>query len=168
MKKKLLICLAIIINIHPYNAIANEKLAIVNIYNIFQKFAQKNTILNKLEQEFKHRINELKNIEYNLQHQIQNFKHTNSKINHKEKNEIEKFFIKQKEIFNKKIEILEKDKIKREIEEKNKFLKYIQIIISKIAIKNHLDIVIDSNSVLYTNKNTKNITNEILKEINNT
>ncbi|CEN32291.1 Chaperone protein Skp [Candidatus Westeberhardia cardiocondylae] len=145
---------------------ANEKIAVVNIYDIFQKSIQKIIITEKLEKEFKNKIIDLQKIENDLQNKIQHLKYNNKNINTHEKQELEKSIIAQKKIFSKKVKIFEEENIKRQNEEKNKFLEYIRKIIKNIAVKKGYDIVIDSDSIFYINNKIKNITPEILNKIN--
>ncbi|MCR3756300.1 MAG: periplasmic chaperone Skp [Candidatus Westeberhardia cardiocondylae] len=145
---------------------ANEKIAVVNIYDIFQKSIQKIIITEKLEKEFKNKIIDLQKIENDLQNKIQHLKYNNKNMNTHEKQELEKSIIAQKKIFSKKVKIFEEENIKRQNEEKNKFLEYIRKIIKNIAVKKGYDIVIDSDSIFYINNKIKNITPEILNKIN--
>ncbi|MCR3754880.1 MAG: periplasmic chaperone Skp [Candidatus Westeberhardia cardiocondylae] len=150
----------------PDNIQAQENIAVVNIYDIFQKSSQQNIIVQKLTKEFQQRITELQNMEQDLHNQMQNFQHSKKNINIKEKKHIETSLNKKQEILTKKIKIFEQESIKRQTEEKNKFLQYINKIIQNIAIKNNFDIIIESNAIVYTNQKIKNITNEVLQIIN--
>ncbi|PPI88681.1 molecular chaperone [Candidatus Pantoea edessiphila] len=164
MKKFLFLAsLVIIFTFSTYSQASNKVIAVVNLYDILQKLSTKTNFVKKIEIEFKIRENELKNQERNLKNKIDSYNRDKSIMKLSEKNKLEKYIIKHREIFSSKLQIFEQDKIRRQIEERNKILIKIQNAITQVAKKRNYDMVIDSKATAYISSEANNITGEVLK-----
>ncbi|BGI51136.1 MAG: molecular chaperone Skp [Arsenophonus endosymbiont of Ceratovacuna japonica] len=162
MKKilcKVILSLILFIFTHSYA----EKIAIVNVSEIFQDIANKKSISKKLEKEFQGRANELQNMEKDLQSQAQILQKNNVKLNEKDF----QIFESKRTDFLKKAQQFEQDNQRRQQEERNKILQIIKILTKEVAKKDHYDFVINLNAILYpeNNYNIKNITDMVIKKV---
>ncbi|WDI78686.1 OmpH family outer membrane protein [Candidatus Purcelliella pentastirinorum] len=146
------------------NVFSFDKIAIVNINNVFDNLSKFYGIEKILNKEFNQRAISLQEQELKLQYKINAFQRNKltmqpnmiKKIEKEINNEHNKFLLKAKNF--------EEDNKSRQLEERNKILRKIKDIVSKIAIIKGYNLIIDSNVVIYSS-NIKNITDEILKQI---
>lgn len=140
-----------------------EKIAVTNVSEVFQEAVTKKEVFKQLEKEFKERANELQDIEKDLQAWAERFQKSDSKPN---KKDLQVFEAKRTD-FLKKAQQFEKDNQRRQQEERNKILKIIKIATKTVAEKEHYDVVVDVNAVLYSknNSNLKNITDLVIKKV---
>ncbi|MFB6422118.1 MAG: molecular chaperone Skp [Candidatus Malihini olakiniferum] len=146
------------------NVQAADKIAVVNVASIFQQLPQRETVAKQLENEFKGRASELQKMEGDLQTKMQKLRHDSSSMKESDRSKIEKDLIMQREKFSNKAQAFEKDNRRREMEERNKILSYIQDAIKNVVSKDRYDIVIDANAVAYIG-NAKDITADVLKQV---
>ncbi|MCV2526102.1 MAG: OmpH family outer membrane protein [Candidatus Lightella neohaematopini] len=154
----------LLIIIIPFKILACNKIAIVNINNIFQQYPKRIEIAKKLESEFEHEASELQLMEHEIQNKIQYLQHYGSNMKINERNELENSLIKQRENFSNKAQEFEQNNRRRQAEERDKILLIIQNTVKNIAVKYKYDIVLDASTVVYSNK-IKDITNEVLQLI---
>ncbi|UDG80123.1 molecular chaperone Skp [Candidatus Steffania adelgidicola] len=143
---------------------ASDKIAVVNVSRIFQQSPQRAVVSKQLQNEFKGRATELQSMEHNLQTKIRHLQQDSAVMKVSERNTLEKSVIAQREIFAHKAEAFEQDNRRRQTEERNKILHYIQGVVKTVASKEGFDLVIDINVVAYAS-NTKDITADVLKEV---
>ncbi|MCV2518650.1 MAG: OmpH family outer membrane protein [Candidatus Lightella neohaematopini] len=148
----------------PFKILACNKIAMVNINNIFQQYPKRIEIAKKLENEFEHEANELQLMEHEIQNKIQYLQHYGSNMKINERNELENSLIKQRENFSNKAQEFEQNNRRRQAEERDKILVIIQNTVKNIAAKYKYDIVLDASTIVYSNK-VKDITNEVLQLI---
>lgn len=164
--KKWIYILSVIVLTTQVNAIGSiNKIAIIDISNIFQQSAKRAETIKKLEYEFKDRANELEIMEHDLQMKIQKLQRDSSTMKVKERNELEKSLISQREIFSNKAKIFQQDNHKRQSEERDKILGMIYNIVKNVAKKENYDIVIDTNAIIYHNSHIKNITDIVMQKV---
>lgn len=148
------------------NAVSNfNKIAIVDISNIFQQSAKRAEIIKKLECEFKDRANELEMMEHDLQMKMQKLQRDGATMKVNERNELEKLLVSQREIFSNKAKIFQQDNHARQSEERDNILNMIYNIVKNIAKKENFDIVIDTSSIVYHNSHIKNITDVVMEKV---
>jgi outer membrane protein len=140
------------------------EIAIVNIAEVFQQSPAREAVVKKLEAEFKGRAAELQKMEQELQATIQKLQTDANNIKPAERAKIENETRTKGELFSSKAQAFEQDNRRRQDEERGKILDSIQKTIGALAMKNDYDMVIDSNVVIY-NKNVKDITQDVLKQI---
>ncbi|WWO97116.1 MAG: OmpH family outer membrane protein [Candidatus Dasytiphilus stammeri] len=148
--------------IHAENLL--NKVAVVNIEQIFQQLPQIKVIANNLEQEFKDRAIALENMAVNLDTQFQKLQENNNVINSQEHKKLEQELITQRKAFAIKIQEFENDKHQRELEEQNKLINIIRKAVETIAHIDQYEVVLDSNVIIYGN-NLPDITEQVLKNI---
>lgn len=165
MKNPIYILGIIIWFIQTHDVYALNKIAIVNIANIFQQSSQRTEIIKQLEYEFKDRAAELEIMERDLQIKMQTLQRDGSKMKENDRNELEKSLIAQRDLFSNKAKIFQQDNHSRQTEERDKILDMIYNVVTNIAKKENYDIVIDTNSVVYFNSKIKDITDSVTKQV---
>lgn len=143
----------------------SNKIAIVDISNIFQQSAKRTEIVKKLEYEFKDRANELEIMEHDLQMKIQALQRDSVTMKANERSELEKSLVNQREIFSNKAKIFQQDNHARQTEERDKILNMIFNTVKNTAKKENYDIVIDANAIVYYGTHIKNITDVIMQQV---
>ncbi|VFP82957.1 OmpH family outer membrane protein [Candidatus Erwinia haradaeae] len=143
---------------------ASNKIAVVNVVDIFQQLPEFVTVTQKLENEFRARTSTLQNMERDLQMQIQNLQRDRLTMKESEQLRVEKDVLKQREEFNTKARVFEQDNRRRQIEERNKILHKIQNAVQKVANLQGYDLVIDQSAVAYCTP-SKDITADVLKQV---
>lgn len=164
--KKWIYILCLMIWVTQVSAIGNvNKIAIIDISNIFQQSAKRTEVIKQLEDEFKDRANELEMMEHDLQMKIQTLQRDGAKMKADERNALEKLLVNQREIFSNKAKIFQQDNHTRQAEERDKILNVIYNIVKKIAKKENYDIVIDTSAVVYYGTHVRNITDIVMQQI---
>ncbi|MFV9997673.1 MAG: OmpH family outer membrane protein [Arsenophonus endosymbiont of Dermacentor nuttalli] len=140
-----------------------EKVAVINVGEIFQNIATSKAISKQLEKEFKGRANELQNMEKDLQTRVEKLQKSAAKPNEKDL----KAFEAKRTDFLKKAQQFEQDNQRRQQEERNKILQTIKTTTKTVAEKESYDVVVDVNAVLYAKDiaNLKNITDLVIKKV---
>lgn len=152
-----------VIKIHSVEA-AN-KIVIVNVANIFQQSSQRTETIKKLECEFKDRATELEMMEHDLHIKMQTLQKDGSKMTDKDRTELEKSLMNQRDLFSNKAKVFQQENHARQTEERDKILDTIYDVVKNIAKKENYDIVIDTNAVVYYNSRIKDITNAVIKKV---
>jgi len=140
-----------------------EKIAVINVGEVFQDIATKKAVSKQLEKEFKGRANELQNMEKDLQTRAEKLQKNAAKPNEKD---LQAFEAKRTD-FLKKAQQFEQDNQRRQQEERNKILQTIKTATKAVAEKERYDVVVDASTVLYpeNSSNLKNITDLVIKKV---
>ncbi|AXN02045.1 Outer membrane protein H precursor [Candidatus Purcelliella pentastirinorum] len=146
------------------NVFSFDKIAIVNINNVFNNLSKFYGIEKILNKEFNQRAISLQEQELKLQYKINTFQRNKLTMRPNMIKKIEKEINDEHNNFLLKAKNFEKDNKNRQLEERNKILIKIKDIVSEIATIQGYNLIIDSSIVIYSNK-IKNITNEVLKQI---
>ncbi|ECE9307753.1 TPA: molecular chaperone Skp [Salmonella enterica] len=144
------------------SAQAADKIAIVNMGNLFQQVAQKTGVSNTLENEFKGRAAELQKMETDLQSKMQRLQSMKAGS---DRTKLEKDVMSQRQTFAQKAQAFEKDRARRSNEERNKLVTRIQTAMKKVANDQSIDLVVDANTVAYNSSDVKDITADVLKQV---
>nr|WP_232037597.1 OmpH family outer membrane protein [Candidatus Erwinia haradaeae] len=153
-----------VILIFSVSAAASDKIAIVNISDIFQQLPQLTVVTHKLEKEFKDRTIALQNMEHDLQTKIQNMQRNRLTMKASDQLQIEKEIIKKREAFNTTVRVFDQDTRRRQIEERDKIIYQIQNAVQKVAKLQGYDLVLDRGAVAYVSS-VKDITADVLKQV---
>ncbi|HEY0208739.1 molecular chaperone Skp [Acerihabitans sp.] len=143
---------------------AADKIAVVNIANIFQQSPQRAVVAKQLENEFKGRATDLQAQERDLQTKMQRLQRDGSTMKAADRSRLEKDVMAQREDFSGKAQAFEQDNRRRQGEERNKILSRIQDAVKAVATKQGYDIVIDANAVAYAGS-ANDITDDVLKQV---
>lgn len=143
---------------------AADKIAVVNIANIFQQSPQRAVVAKQLENEFKGRATDLQAQERDLQAKMQRLQRDGSTMKAADRSRLEKDVMAQREDFSGKAQAFEQDNRRRQGEERNKILSRIQDAVKAVATKQGYDIVIDANAVAYAGS-ANDITDDVLKQV---
>lgn len=147
------------------SAQAADKIAIVNMGNLFQQVAQKTGVSAALENEFKGRAGELQRMESDLQTKLQRLQRDGSTMKAAERTKLEKDMMTQRQTFTQKAQGFEQDRARRSNEERGKLVTRIQTAVKKVADDQSIDLVVDSNAVAYNSSDVKDITADVLKQV---
>ncbi|MBT0729051.1 MULTISPECIES: molecular chaperone Skp [Erwiniaceae] len=162
--KKLLCAAGLGLALAASAAQAADKIAVVNVSNIFQQLPQRATVAKQLENEFKGRATDLQAQERAIQAQMQNLQRNGSTMKASERSSLEKDIMAKRQSFENKAQAFEQDNRRRQMEERNKILSSIQTAVKKVADDEGYDVVLDTNSVAYA-ANSKDITADVLKQV---
>lgn len=140
-----------------------EKIAVINVGEVFKEIATNKAVSKQLEKEFKGRANELQNMEKDLQTRAEKLQKNAAKPNEKD---LQAFEAKRTD-FLKKAQQFEQDNQRRQQEERNKILQTIKTATKAVAEKERYDVVVDASTVLYpeNSSNLKNITDLVIKKV---
>lgn len=144
------------------SAQAADKIAIVNMGNLFQQVAQKTGVSNTLENEFKGRASELQRMEGDLQSKMQRLQ--SMKVG-ADRTKLEKDITSQRQTFAKKAQAFEQDRQRRTNEERGKLVTRIQTAVKSVANSQSIDLVVDANAVAFNSSDVKDITADVLKQV---
>ncbi|MGP1928502.1 MAG: OmpH family outer membrane protein [Arsenophonus sp. NC-WZS1-MAG3] len=140
-----------------------EKVAVINVGELFQNIAISKAVSKQLEKEFQGRDDKLQNMEKDLQAQAEKLQKNAANPNEKD---LQAFEAKRTD-FLKKAQQFEQDNQRRQQEERNKILQTIKIATKAVAEKERYDLVVDVNAILYpeNGSNLKNITDLVNKKV---
>ncbi|SQI40509.1 Outer membrane protein ompH [Providencia alcalifaciens] len=141
-----------------------EKIAIVNVGEVFQNMPAREAVAKQLESEFKSRATELQNLEKDLQSRVEKLRRDGATMSTSDREKQEKELITKRDQFAEKAQKFEEDNRRRQSEERNKILSRIQDSIKAVAAKEGYDVVIDANAVAYA-KDGINITSQVQKQV---
>ena len=147
------------------SAQAADKIAIVNMGNLFQQVAQKTGVSATLENEFKGRASELQGMENDLQSKMQRLQRDGSTMKASDRSKLEKDVMAQRQTFSQKAQAFEQDRQRRSNEERGKLVTRIQTAVKAVAADQSIDLVVDANAVAYNSKDVKDITADVLKQV---
>lgn len=143
---------------------AADKIAVVNVANIFQQMPAREAVAKQLENEFKGRATQLQTQERDLQTKMQKLQRDGATMKASDRSKLEKDVMEQREAFSAKAQSFEQDNRRRQAEERNKILSRIQDAVKSVASKGGYDMVIDANAIAYAS-NSKDITADVLKQV---
>ncbi|ALB71777.1 molecular chaperone Skp [Cronobacter muytjensii] len=147
------------------SAQAADKIAVVNMGNLFQQVAQSTGVSKTLENEFKGRAGELQRMETDLQSKMQRLQRDGSTMKASERSKLEKDVMAGRQEFSGKAQQFEQDRARRSNEERGKLVNRIQAAVKKVAADQDIDLVVDANTVAYTSSDVKDITADVLKQV---
>ena len=147
------------------SAQAADKIAIVNMGNLFQQVAQKTGVSATLENEFKGRASELQRMEGDLQSKMQRLQRDGSTMKASERSKLEKDVMSQRQTFSQKAQAFEQDRQRRSNEERGKLVTRIQSAVKAVAADQSIDLVVDANAVAFNSSDVKDITADVLKQV---
>ncbi|MGP1960113.1 MAG: OmpH family outer membrane protein [Arsenophonus sp. NC-TX2-MAG3] len=161
--KKLLCAVGLCLILSVSTSADAEKVAVINVGELFQNIAISKAVSKQLEKEFQGRDDKLQNMEKDLQAQAEKLQKNAAKPNEKD---LQAFEAKRTD-FLKKAQQFEQDNQRRQQEERNKILQTIKIATKAVAEKERYDLVIDVNAILYpeNGSNFKNITDLVNKKV---
>ena len=144
---------------------AADKIAVVNVQEVFQKMPARDAVAKQLENEFKGRATALQAQETALRSQEQNLQQNASTMKPADRAKAEKQFMANREDFSAKAQAFDQDNRRRQNEESNKIGARIQDAVKAVASKAGYDIVIDSKAAVYVSPDAKDITDDVLKQV---
>ncbi|PHM33141.1 molecular chaperone Skp [Xenorhabdus innexi] len=143
---------------------AADKIAVVNVAEIFQQLPAHEAVAKQLESEFKGRASDLQRMESDLQAKIQKLQRDGSTMKASEREKLEKDVIAKRDEFAKKAQSLDNDSRRRQAEERDKLVNRIRDAVKVVAGKEGYDIVLDSSVAVYTTSG-KDITSDVMKQV---
>ncbi|NIF21109.1 OmpH family outer membrane protein [Candidatus Pantoea multigeneris] len=144
---------------------AAEKIAVVNLGQVFQQSPQRATVAQQLENEFKGRASDLQAQQNKIQGEIQDLQRNASTMKASDRTKKEKQIASERAAFEQKAQAFEQDNQKRQGEERTKLLQKIQTAVQSVAKSGGYDLVLDSQAVLYSSADAKDITADVVKQV---
>lgn len=163
MKKLLCATMISVATLASQSALAADKVAVVNMSEVFQQLPQRAVAAKKLEDEFKGRAAELQSEAQQLQEKVQRLKQ-GSNIKANDRSKLEKEIVTQRNALSTKEQAYDQDNRRRQGEERDKLVTRIQDAVKVIAKKKGYDLVIDSNLAAYFTQE-KDITADVVKQV---
>nr|WP_269749536.1 molecular chaperone Skp [Xenorhabdus lircayensis] len=143
---------------------AADKIALVNVAEVFQQLPAREAVAKQLDNEFKGRASELQRMESDLQTKLQKLQRDGSTMKASDREKLEKEAVTKRDEFTQKAQTFENDSRRRQVEERNKILGRIQDAVKVVAGKEGYDLVLDANTAVYS-ASSKDITSEVLKQV---
>ncbi|SFN45908.1 molecular chaperone Skp [Xenorhabdus japonica] len=143
---------------------AADKIALVNVAEIFQQLPAREAVAKQLDSEFKGRATELQRMESDLQTKIQKLQRDGSTMKASEREKLEKEVMAKRDEYLQKAQSFENDNRRRQMEERNKLMSRIQDAVKVVAGKEGYNLVLDASAAVYS-ASGKNITAEVLKQV---
>ncbi|OTA16644.1 periplasmic chaperone [Xenorhabdus vietnamensis] len=143
---------------------AADKIAVVNVMEVFQKLPAREAVAKQLDNEFKSRATELQSMESELKTKIQKLQRDGSTMKASEREKLEKEMKAKREDFAQKVQGFENDNRRRHMEEQDKLINRIKDAVKVVAGKEGYDLVLDANATVYS-ESGKDITAEVLKQV---
>ena len=165
MKTKFILAFVMMSLAMAASAQAADKIAVVNMSNLFQQVAQSSGVSKTLENEFSGRASELQNMENSLQAKMQRLQRDGSTMKASERSKLEKDVMAQRQTFSQKAQAFEQDRQRRSNEERGKLVTRIQTAVKAVAADQSIDLVVDANAVAFNSKDVKDITADVLKQV---
>ncbi|ATP08549.1 MULTISPECIES: OmpH family outer membrane protein [Aeromonas] len=131
------------------SALADTKIAVVDMGEVFQKLPQREAVSKKLKGEFEPRMRELQKLESDGQKLVEKFKKDEAFMSADQKKQNQEKLAKLQMEFNQKRQAFEQDNGRRQSEERNKILTKVQAAIDSIAKSNGYDLVLERNAAPY-------------------
>lgn len=147
------------------SAQAADKIAVVNMSDLFQQVAQKSGAFKTLESEFKGRATELQRMEGDLKTKVQRLQRDGATMKAADRTRLEKEIMTQRDAFTSRAQSFEQDRARRTNEERGKLLTRLQSAVKSVADDQKIDLVVDSNTVPYSGKTVKDITSDVIKQV---
>ncbi|WP_104401997.1 OmpH family outer membrane protein [Vibrio penaeicida] len=143
---------------------AAQKVGYVNTAQIFQALPQRESVLQKLQAEFKDQNAELQSLEAKLKTKIEQGRRDGELLGEDGLRKLQIEIGQLQAEYKIKAQSLEKNGQKREAQERQKLLKLIQDTIAKVAEKEGFDVVIDATSLQYA-KPELNLSKKIIEQL---
>nr|WP_246876480.1 OmpH family outer membrane protein [Pantoea ananatis] len=144
---------------------AADKVATVDLSQVFQKSPQRATITKQLESEFQGRAAELRSQHDKIQQEMQDLQRNAPTMKASERSKKEKQIDSERNAFQAKADAFEKDNQTRQVQERYKLLEKIQTAVQSVAKSGGYDLVLNSQAVLYSGSDVKDITDEVAKQV---
>ena len=132
-----------------WELMAETKIAVVDMGEVFQKLPQREAVSKKLKGEFEPRMRELQKLEQEGQKLVEKFRKDEAFMSAEQKKQSQEKLAKLQMEFNQKRQAFEQDNGRRQSEERNKILTKVQAAIDSIAKSNGYDLVLERNAAPY-------------------
>ncbi|GLQ75124.1 OmpH family outer membrane protein [Vibrio penaeicida] len=143
---------------------AAQKVGYVNTAQIFQALPQRESVLQKLQAEFKDQNAELQSLEAKLKTKIEQGRRDGELLGEDGLRKLQIEIGQLQAEYKIKAQSLEQNGQKREAQERQKLLKLIQDTIAKVAEKEGFDVVIDATSLQYA-KPELNLSKKVIEQL---
>ncbi len=147
------------------SAQAADKIAIVDMNNLFQQVAQTSGVSQTMKNEFGGRASELQRLESDLQTKMQRYQRDGSTMKAADRTKLEKDIQAQRQDLAQKGQAFEQDQARRSNEERGKMMTKIQAAVKKVATDQGVDLVLPANAAIYNSNDVKDITADVLKQV---
>jgi outer membrane protein len=161
MKNVFLLSLASLFTLLAANAHADVKLAVVDMQAVLQKAPQIEKINKNLTAQFKGRQDKIIQAQHDLQNETQNLEKNAAVMKPDERNTLEKKIMTDRNNVQTMVASFQKDLSKQQSDSLHGFSQQLDSVVSKLAEKTGVDLVIQKGSTLYA-KSGMDITQQVL------
>ena len=133
-------------------AMAEQKIGVVNVQEIFQSLPQAAKIQNAIQMEFKEQVDEVNLLQRDGQLYTEKLQRDAATMSAQEKKELEEKILSVREQLSQKVQPLQQNIQRRQNEERNKLLALIKQAIDAVAAKEGYDIVLDAPAIVYVDE----------------
>lgn len=148
-------------------AMAEQKIAVVDVQGIFQSMPQVAEIQNTIQIEFKDRIEELQQLQRDGQFYAERLQRDAATMSAEEKADIEQKIIEVRTALEQKAAPLQQEIQRREGEERNKLLGLIRMAIDTVAAAQDVDLVLNSGAVAFASQDI-DLSEAVLEQVSKT
>jgi len=133
-------------------AMAEQKIGVVNVQEIFQSLPQAAEIQNAIQMEFKEQVDEVNLLQRDGQLYTEKLQRDAATMSAQEKKELEEKILSVREQLSQKVQPLQQNIQRRQNEERNKLLALIKQAIDAVAAKEGYDIFLDAPAIVYVDE----------------
>lgn len=146
-------------------ALAQQKLAVVDVQAVFQAMPQAAEISEKIQLEFKDQIEEVNQLQRDGQFFAERLQRDAATMSEKEKQDLQQKMIDVRDKLAEKGQPLQQNIQRRSNEERNKLLALIKQAIDAVAAKEGYDMILNSSSVTFA-KDNLDLSEKVLQQVN--
>lgn len=143
-------------------ALAQEKIAVLNLRQIVQESDDVKKINEKLKAEFGPREDDLKKSQEKLRDDVNKFRRDNASMNKTDREQLEKKIMDSQQKIQQTAQTLREELTKKQNEQMQKFLQKVEKIVDDIAAQKKYDLILQGEGVVFA-KTQMDITNEVMK-----
>ncbi|MBT1065705.1 OmpH family outer membrane protein [Bowmanella sp. Y26] len=146
-------------------AMAAQKVGFVNVQGVFQSLPQAAQIQESIRTEFKDQFEEVARLEKDIKYYLEKQQRDAATMSDKEKKELETKLISLRDDYQAKVQPLQQNAQRRQMEERNKILGLIKQSIDSIAAKEKYDLVLNAEAVLYTADEKNDLSQQVIDQV---
>lgn len=145
-------------------AMAEQKIGVVSVENIFQQMPQAVGIAQAISAEFKDQVDEVERLQKDIEYQINKRQREAATMSEAQIAELEEKIVEMRQEYAAKAQPLQQNIQRRQAEERNKLLGLIQQSINNIAAEGDFDLILNGNAAVYA-KPENDLSQQVLDRV---
>jgi outer membrane protein len=146
-------------------AMAEQKLAFVDVQSVFQSIPDAAAIPEKISVEFKDQIEEVEQLQRDIEFYVESLQRNAATMSEQEKTEMQEKILTSRQSYAEKAQPLQQSIQRRQNEERNKILALIRQSIDKVAADGDYDMIISAGAISFA-KPEHDVSAQVLEEVN--